>query len=207
MAPSAPPGSLIRIRDPETCALLITKTVAATSYSSSRHLLRLKKSLRFHLPRFASRSAVCIFQESGLSTARFSLLKRKNRRSTRQRGVCLSDLFIVIECETRGCGTFFSFSFAWLIYPCFASLFRKSFHHRNDERKKKTPPETQRDRGWGEISICTMTFHSYLKLGMFAVLYCSTSYLSSSATPSIYHHDAKRPQDLEVPARLSYVRR
>lgn len=32
---------------------------------------------------------------------------------------------------------------------------------------------------------------------MFAVLYCSTSYLSSSATPSIYHHDAKRPQDLE----------
>lgn len=32
---------------------------------------------------------------------------------------------------------------------------------------------------------------------MFAVLYCSTSYLSSSATPSIYHPDAKRPQDLE----------
>lgn len=85
------------------------KTVAAISYSSSRHLLRLKKSLRFHLPRFASRSAVCIFQESGLSTARFSLLNRKNRRSTRQRGVCLSDLFIVIECETRGCGTFYLF--------------------------------------------------------------------------------------------------
>lgn len=86
--------------------------------------------------------------------------KKKNAVVPDNEGVCLHDLFIVIECETRECGTFSHFSLAWLIYPCFASLFRESFHHRNDERKKKTPPETQRDRGLGEISICTMTFHS-----------------------------------------------